>query len=165
MRFFSLLDSYWSGITDGSIHTLSISFDGHTKKVVDYYGREAGMPAKAIALEDLIDTVAGTDRWIKGDANSIVELKAEGWDFTGEDEEHQKAVADAALDDAERLASPGLFDQMLDAGARAKGRYGCEALFWAAGEIEPACGGRAASDRRADALGSAAGLGWALRWV
>jgi len=131
-RFFSLLDSYSTRSSDGSTQTVSISFDGHTKTVVDYYGREAGMPEKALALEDLVDVIAGTDRWVKGDADSIAELRAEGWDFSATDEEHQKAVADAAFADAEKLARPGLFDQMLDAGARTRGRYGCKALFWAA---------------------------------
>jgi hypothetical protein len=63
-RFYSLLNNYSAMITDGSAIEISISFDGQKKTVGDYYGIEAGMPEKVKALEELVDTTAGTDRWI-----------------------------------------------------------------------------------------------------
>jgi hypothetical protein len=39
------------------------------------------MPMAISDLEDKIDEVADTKRWLKGDANTITSLKAEGFDF------------------------------------------------------------------------------------
>jgi Domain of unknown function (DUF6438) len=126
-RFFSLLNNYSAAITDGSAIQISISFDGQKKVVGDYFGIEAGMPEKVRALEELVDTAAGTDRWIKGSLRSIAELKAEGWDFAGQDDEHQKMIMNAA-----ETASSGLFNAVLDAGAKPNGFFGCGAAFEAA---------------------------------
>lgn len=126
-RFYSLLNNYSAMITDGSAIEISISFDGQKKTVGDYYGIEAGMPEKVKALEELVDTTAGTDRWIKGSLRSIAELKAEGWDFAGQDDEHQKMIMNAAT-----TASSDLFNAILDAGAKPRGFFGCEAAFKAA---------------------------------
>jgi hypothetical protein len=126
-RFFTLLNSYAAAITDGSARVISISFEGHTKTVEDYFGLEAGMPKVVTELEKMVDAAAGTDRWIKGDERSIAGLKVEGWDFAGQDDEHQKMIANAA-----ETASSDIFNAILDAGAKPKGFFGCEAAFEAA---------------------------------
>jgi hypothetical protein len=55
---------YRESATDNPTYILSISIDGHTKKVVDYIGVSVGMPAVITDLEDAVDTLARTDRWI-----------------------------------------------------------------------------------------------------
>jgi len=65
-EFFWTFNEYRTTVTDHPTYTVTISFDGHTKKVVDYVGLEAGMPEKIAALEDAIDDTAETRKWVKG---------------------------------------------------------------------------------------------------
>lgn len=83
--YFSLRDSYVYGVTDNATYTTSISFDGHTKSVKDYVGLRVGMPEDVTNIEDLIDRLTGTERWITGNATTITSLAEEGWDFKSSD--------------------------------------------------------------------------------
>jgi hypothetical protein len=64
--FYSMRNEYRASVTDNSTYTLSISIDGHRKQVVDYVGQREGMPAVIVELEDDVDVVAHTERWITG---------------------------------------------------------------------------------------------------
>jgi len=64
--FFNLQDEYFANITDGPSYRVSVSVDGQTKAVRDYYGKEAGMPESVTAIQDAIDDVSGTAAWIGG---------------------------------------------------------------------------------------------------
>jgi len=64
--FYSMRGEYRASVTDNSTYTLSISIDGHKKQVVDYVGQWVGMPAAIVELEDDVDALAQTERWIKG---------------------------------------------------------------------------------------------------
>jgi hypothetical protein len=64
--FYSMRSEYRASVTDNSTYTLSISIDGHKKQVVDYVGSWEGMPQAISELEDDVDALAHTDRWIKG---------------------------------------------------------------------------------------------------
>jgi hypothetical protein len=64
--FYSMRDEYRASVTDNSTYTLSVSIDGHKKQVVDYVGQWVGMPAAVVELEDDVDALAHTERWIKG---------------------------------------------------------------------------------------------------
>jgi hypothetical protein len=64
--YFSLEDEYRYAVTDSPTYVTSISFDGHTKSVLDYVGEEVGMPHAVAELEMAIDRLAGTGGWIKG---------------------------------------------------------------------------------------------------
>ena len=64
--FYSMRDEYRASVTDNPTCTLSISIDGHKKQVVDYVGQWVGMPAAIVELEDDVDALAHTERWIKG---------------------------------------------------------------------------------------------------
>ena len=63
--YFSLRDQYQAMITDNPTYTTSIVFDGVSKHVVDYVGRAVGMPAAVTELENKIDEVVKTKRWIE----------------------------------------------------------------------------------------------------
>jgi Domain of unknown function (DUF6438) len=80
-RFFSLKNEYRYGATDAPTYVISIETGHESKRIVDYIGREAGMPAAVTALEDAIDKVAGTSRWIDGTPDVIPLLQAEGFRF------------------------------------------------------------------------------------
>lgn len=66
-NYFSLDDKYSASITDNPAYTTSIEFDGRRKSVVDYVGLVEGMPEVVEDVEDSIDRVAGTKKWVSGD--------------------------------------------------------------------------------------------------
>jgi hypothetical protein len=63
--YFSLAAGYASGVTDMPTYVTSISFDGMSKSVLDYVGREAGMPRGLSDVELAIDRLSGASNWIK----------------------------------------------------------------------------------------------------
>src|SRR5262245_36358795 len=80
-NYFSLDDEYQAGITDCPTYMTSIEFDGRHKRVVDYVGLQIGMPVAVDELERSIDRIAGSDRWTKGNAETLAALEAEHWNF------------------------------------------------------------------------------------
>lgn len=80
-RFFSLRDEYRAEVTDNPTYVVTIDTGNGQKTVVDYVGKEAGMPESVTAIQDAIDAAAGTDRWIKGTPQVIPLLQKEGADF------------------------------------------------------------------------------------
>jgi hypothetical protein len=63
--YFSLAAGYASGVTDGPTSVTSISFDGVSKSVLDYVGRDAGMPPGVSDVEVAIDRLLGAYRWVE----------------------------------------------------------------------------------------------------
>jgi hypothetical protein len=61
-QFFWLYDIYAVGATDLPLDRIGIEYDGHKKEIVDYMGRNAGMPKQVTELEDMIDHLAGTSK-------------------------------------------------------------------------------------------------------
>jgi hypothetical protein len=80
-RFFDLKNEYRYGATDAPTYVISIDTGRGSKRIIDYIGRQAGMPASVTALEDAIDKTAGTRRWIDGTPDAIPLLQAEGFHF------------------------------------------------------------------------------------
>jgi hypothetical protein len=83
-HFFGLKPSYRASITDQPTYTLTFRAGETSKRVEDYAGGLVGMPALARELEDAVDAVAGTERWVDGNADTIQVLEAEGFDFRSE---------------------------------------------------------------------------------
>jgi len=63
--YFSLDDTYTWGITDLSTYLTSIAFDSVHKSVVDYAGEHAGMPDAVRELEETIDQIVGSEKWVR----------------------------------------------------------------------------------------------------
>ena len=63
--YFSLASGYISGVTDSPTYVSSISFDGLSKSVVDYVGRDAGMPPSVSDVEAAIDRLSGAFNWAR----------------------------------------------------------------------------------------------------
>ena len=60
-RFFSMTDRYEQSVTDLPSQTTSITIDGETKTVYRYgFG-----PTRLAELEDKIDEIAQTEKWVK----------------------------------------------------------------------------------------------------
>lgn len=63
--FDSLRDEYRAEVTDLPTFTLTLERNGRRKTVLDYGGSMAGMPDAVRALQDEVDRVAGTARWVR----------------------------------------------------------------------------------------------------
>lgn len=79
--FYSMESKYVASVTDSPTYILSISIDGHEKKVEDYVGEWEGMPAVITDLEDEVDSFADTKRWIEGSTGLVPALQSEKFDF------------------------------------------------------------------------------------
>lgn len=113
-NFLSALPRYTTAVTDNSTQVLTLRVGTATKQVVDYVGLQAGLPLVVEALEDQVDEVAGTARWVKGDATTVASLEAEKWDF-GSGSEDNIRLYDAAIEHKDGT----LLERMLKAGAPA----------------------------------------------
>jgi len=63
--FYSMDDAYEASVTDMPFYELSISIDGQKKNVTDYVGRWVGMPGIIRELENDVDALAQTRRWVQ----------------------------------------------------------------------------------------------------
>ena len=63
-RFDDLRDEYLAQVTDLPTYTLTFERNGRRKTVVDYGGSFVGMPQAVRDLQDEVDRVAGTSRWV-----------------------------------------------------------------------------------------------------
>ena len=79
--FFRLYDTYRADITDSPAYVLTLRYDGHAKSVLDYVGTAKGMPDAVTDLENEVDRVAGTRRWINYGPDTLAVLKQEKVDF------------------------------------------------------------------------------------
>jgi hypothetical protein len=107
--FFFFDDRYTSGWTDGTTYILSISIDGYTKTVSDYGGLSVGMPFAVSELEEAVDILARSDRWVVGREGLVQNLKAEGYDF-------HTADAQAILQRTLERDQPDTVEELLEAG-------------------------------------------------
>lgn len=79
--FYSMEDSYQASVTDCSAFNISIDIDGHRKSIIDYVGAWVGMPSVITDLEEDVDDLAQTKRWIQGTAGLAGALEAEKFNF------------------------------------------------------------------------------------
>jgi hypothetical protein len=80
-HFMGLKPSYFGGGTDGPTFKMSLRVGKTSRQVSDYIGQGGGMPASVTALEEAVDAVAGTERWTRGNAQTVALLKAQGFNF------------------------------------------------------------------------------------
>jgi ankyrin repeat protein len=112
--YFSLRDEYSYPVTDCPTYTTSFQVDQVSKTVKDYVGEETGMPESVSNLENTIDHVADTMKWVKGNSQTVPALKREGWDFKSP--EAAKVLARASQE-----RSPTLVRDLLAAGVGQSG--------------------------------------------
>lgn len=114
--YFSLKDGYSSSMTDSSTYTTSVEFDGRKKQVTDYIGSDDGMPDVVTDLEDALDELSGTEKWIKETNETWSSLTAEHWDF------HSNSSANAELfANVVSSGSKELIERFINAGTPAWG--------------------------------------------
>jgi hypothetical protein len=101
-HFFGLKKEYAYPATDSSTQTLTVRIGKASKTVTDYIGTEAGMPQEVRDLEKAVDEVAGTARWVEGNAQTLSELDAAQFDF-----QSPAAAGLAAAAEAFRISPAG----------------------------------------------------------
>jgi hypothetical protein len=69
--FNNLRDEYRGRVTDLPTYTVTLERNGHRKTVLDYAGTSAGMPQAVRELEQEIDRVANTARWVLRDGQPV----------------------------------------------------------------------------------------------
>jgi hypothetical protein len=69
--FYSMDSIYRAEVTDNPTYVLSISIDGRKKQVEDYVGSWVGMPEVITDLENEVDALARTQKWITGNDASV----------------------------------------------------------------------------------------------
>lgn len=79
--FYSMEPKYVASVTDNPTYVLTIDIDGHKKTVEDYVGSWEGMPAVISDLEQEVDDLAKTERWIEGKDGLVRLLQAEKLNF------------------------------------------------------------------------------------
>lgn len=111
--FFSMDSAYTAGVTDCPTYALTINVDGQTKSVQDYMGSWVGMPQVISELEDEVDRVAQTKKWIEGTEGLTDALRAEGFNFKSYD-------AQVILKEAATRGQTESVQELLDAGVPLK---------------------------------------------
>lgn len=111
-KFFAARDEYVARITDNPTYTLALTVAGKTKIVRDYVGTQVGMPLVIVDLERGVDELAGTERWIKGNAESAPSLKEEKWPFKSNSTENLNLYSSVV-----REKNQPLIEMFLGAGA------------------------------------------------
>lgn len=101
--YFSLRDGYTQRVTDNPTYTTSIQFDGHKKSVVDYVGSGVGMPDVVTELEDKIDEIAETGKWLHETGGTWPSLLAEHWNFRAYSEPNLALFASVVKRGSEEL--------------------------------------------------------------
>jgi ankyrin repeat protein len=94
--YFSLKDGYSQFVTDVPTYTTAIEFDGGKKSVGDYVGAGGGMPDIVTELEDEIDELAGTEKWLNETTQTWPALVAEQWNFRADTDENRTLLASVA---------------------------------------------------------------------
>lgn len=84
-QFFGLKPEYFYGATDNPTQVLALKIGKNLKIVTDYIGTQAGMPQEVRDLEAAVDKVAGTERWVSGNVETLIELDAAGFDYHSKD--------------------------------------------------------------------------------
>ncbi len=108
-EFYSMDASYRASVTDNPAYSLSIEIDGREKKVEDYVGQWVGMPAVIVELEDEVDTLARTARWVEGSDGLVEALRTEGFNF-------KSYAAQIMLKEAATRGETAVIKKFLDAG-------------------------------------------------
>jgi hypothetical protein len=80
-QFWKLRASYRAPVTDSPSYVMTFDTGRTRKTVTDYVGSEIGMPCGVTELEEAIDQVAGTDRWVRGTAGLLTWLERTGFNF------------------------------------------------------------------------------------
>jgi hypothetical protein len=102
-NYFALKDQYRYPITDAQGTRTWIQIDGQKKSVDDYAGTLAGAPAALGELEQSFERIAKTEKWIRGNKDTLPSLLSEHWDFQSQSESNLGLYANAMANGPDEL--------------------------------------------------------------
>jgi len=115
--FFNLQNKYFEDCTDQPTAIISVSVDGRSKQVSNYYGgcegKTTGPQVQLASLSNEIDAVARTRRWITCDSKCAKDLTQSGLDVNA-----RAPNGDTPLTVAIRKKDFSKMRVLLDAGAK-----------------------------------------------
>ncbi len=76
--FFSLDPEYVAAVTDNPTYRLKLTLGGNTMEVTDYVGAWVGMPRAVAQLEDAIDQITDSARWVRSSPATVVAMQQAG---------------------------------------------------------------------------------------
>jgi Domain of unknown function (DUF6438) len=109
--FLSAKDKYVGNWTDNPTQTITLTIGPQTKTVTDYVGTDDGLPLAIRNLEQQIDEMADTARWIKSDDRTVPSLVAEKWSFKASSKQNLTLYTSAITN-----KNTALIEQYLSAG-------------------------------------------------
>ncbi len=130
-RFWKLRNAYRTPVTDSPTYQVTFDTGKSRKTVIDYVGEESGMPHSVTELEEAIDRVAGTDRWVRGTQGLLPWLERTGFDF------HSGKAAELAVSAALGEGTEETVIGLIDRGAPLRGNTRTSGS-WSASPIVPA---------------------------
>ncbi|GEM_PF-723599 len=80
-HFAGLKAEYRYEVTDNPTYVLTLRRGGRIISVLDYVGDRAGMPESVRALQESVDNVADTRRWITTNAATLSLMRSQGMDM------------------------------------------------------------------------------------
>jgi hypothetical protein len=80
-HFFGLRSRYSAPSADFPKHVLTLRIGKKVKRITHYNEWMGGMPVVIGDLENAVEKLAGTERWAQGNADTVAQLKREGFDF------------------------------------------------------------------------------------
>lgn len=108
--FWSLKDKYESGVTDSPTYTVTFDNGKQKKTIADYEGLEIGMPHVVHDLENKIDKITDTERWVTGNSRTVKSLRKTGFNFQSKEAQNMliKAIHGAPESVAIDLLNQGI---------------------------------------------------------
>jgi hypothetical protein len=118
--FLGLKNDYSCPVTDQSATQLAFAAPGVKKTLVDYVGKCVGMPHAVTALENEVDRVAGTARYVSGTPETLTLLEKDGFDArsTAGAELAASLALRAGLASNPDPATAAMIELLLDRGVR-----------------------------------------------
>jgi ankyrin repeat protein len=83
-NFLALQDSYRAGVTDNPTYCLSLNLSGKAKVVIDYVGEWVGMPPEVTQLEEAVDQVSDSARWVSASSDTPDAMRQAGISFASD---------------------------------------------------------------------------------
>jgi ankyrin repeat protein len=111
--FYSMDGKYEASVTDIPGYALSVEIDGRKKEVFDIGGEWAGMPAVISELEEAVDVLARSERWVSGSEGLVEALRSEKFNF-------QSYEAQVMLKEAANRGKAETVREFLEAGVPLK---------------------------------------------
>lgn len=95
-EFLRLDEKYSADVSHGPLIRTSIAFDDVKKSVEVFSWGTADMPDAVELLQFFVMEIAGGRRWTNGSAGTAAALRAEGWDFKGQNSDNATMIAGVA---------------------------------------------------------------------